>query len=58
MFVVQRLLTFEVKRKPAVNSLRIGLAACCLTGSLAAQDPRRQKLIAAVLNDFERLGRE
>jgi hypothetical protein len=26
--------------------------------SLAAQDPRRQKLIAAVLDDFERLGRE
>jgi len=25
---------------------------------LAAQDPRRQKLIAAVLNDFERLARE
>jgi hypothetical protein len=25
--------------------------------SLAAQDPRRQKLIAAVLADFERLGR-
>ena len=25
---------------------------------LAAQDPRRQKLIAAVLDDFERLGRE
>jgi hypothetical protein len=27
-------------------------------GSMAAQDPRRQKLIAAVLDDFERLGRE
>jgi hypothetical protein len=27
-------------------------------GLLAAQDPRRQKLIAAVLDDFERLGRE
>lgn len=26
--------------------------------SLAAQDPRRQKLIAAVLDDFERLDRE
>lgn len=26
--------------------------------SLAAQDPRKQKLIAAVLDDFERLGRE
>ena len=26
--------------------------------SLAAQDPRREKLIAAVLDDFERLGRE
>jgi hypothetical protein len=26
--------------------------------SLAAQDPRRQKLIAAVLDDFDRLGRE
>jgi hypothetical protein len=26
--------------------------------SLAAQDPRRQKLIAAVLNDFERLDKE
>lgn len=26
--------------------------------SLAAQDPRRQRLIAAVLADFERLGRE
>jgi hypothetical protein len=26
--------------------------------SLAAQDPRRQKLIAAVLDDFARLGRE
>jgi hypothetical protein len=26
--------------------------------SLAADDPRRQKLIAAVLDDFERLGRE
>jgi hypothetical protein len=26
--------------------------------SLAAQDPRRQKLIAAVLDDFERLTRE
>jgi hypothetical protein len=26
--------------------------------SLAAQDPRRQKLIAAVLDDFERLARE
>jgi hypothetical protein len=26
--------------------------------TLAAQDPRRQKLIAAVLNDFERLARE
>jgi hypothetical protein len=26
--------------------------------SLAAQDPRRQKLIAAVLDDFERLGHE
>lgn len=25
---------------------------------VAAQDPRRQKLIAAVLNDFERLARE
>ena len=25
---------------------------------LAAQDPRRQKLTAAVLNDFERLARE
>ena len=27
-------------------------------GSLAAQDPRRQKLIAAVLEDLERLSRE
>jgi hypothetical protein len=27
-------------------------------GSLAAQDPRKQTLIAAVLDDFERLGRE
>jgi hypothetical protein len=27
-------------------------------GSMAAQDPRRQKLIAAVLDDFARLGRE
>jgi hypothetical protein len=27
-------------------------------GSMAAQDPRRQKLIAAVLDDFDRLGRE
>ena len=27
-------------------------------GSMAAQDPRRQKLIAAVLDDFERLARE
>ena len=27
-------------------------------GSLAAQDPRRQKLITAGLEDFERLGRE
>jgi hypothetical protein len=26
--------------------------------SRAAQDPRRQKLIAAVLGDFERLARE
>jgi hypothetical protein len=26
--------------------------------SLAAQDPRRQKLIAAVIDDFERLARE
>jgi hypothetical protein len=26
--------------------------------SLSAQDPRRQKLIAAVLDDFERLARE
>ena len=26
--------------------------------SLAAQDPRRQKLIVAVLHDLERLGRE
>jgi hypothetical protein len=26
--------------------------------SLAAADPRRQKLIAAVLDDFDRLGRE
>jgi hypothetical protein len=26
--------------------------------SLAAQDPRRQKLIAAVLDDFERLARK
>jgi hypothetical protein len=26
--------------------------------SQAAQDPRRQKLIAAVLNDFERLERD
>ena len=26
--------------------------------SLAAEDPRRQKLIAAVLDDFERLARE
>jgi hypothetical protein len=26
--------------------------------SLAAQDPRKQKLIAAVLSDFERLDRE
>jgi hypothetical protein len=26
--------------------------------TLAAQDPRRQKLIAAVIADFERLGRE
>ena len=26
--------------------------------TLSAQDPRRQKLIAAVLDDFERLGRE
>ncbi|MGB6535121.1 MAG: hypothetical protein WBF58_04080 [Xanthobacteraceae bacterium] len=26
--------------------------------TLAAQDPRRQKLIAAVLDDFERLARE
>jgi hypothetical protein len=28
------------------------------SASLAAQDPRRQKLILAVLEDFERLGRE
>jgi hypothetical protein len=28
------------------------------TNSLTAQDPRRQKLIAAVLDDFERLARE
>jgi hypothetical protein len=27
-------------------------------GSLAAQDPRKQRLIAAVLSDFERLDRE
>ena len=26
--------------------------------SLAAEDPRRQKLIAAVIDDFERLARE
>ena len=26
--------------------------------SLAAEDPRRQKLIASVLDDFERLGRD
>lgn len=26
--------------------------------TLSAQDPRRQKLIAAVLDDFERLGRK
>ena len=26
--------------------------------TLAAEDPRRQKLIAAVLSDFERLARE
>ena len=26
--------------------------------SLAAQDPRRQKLVAAVLDDFDRLARE
>ena len=26
--------------------------------SLAAQDPRRQKIIAAVIDDFERLARE
>jgi len=26
--------------------------------SMAGQDPRRQKLIAAALDDFERLGRE
>jgi hypothetical protein len=26
--------------------------------TLAAQDPRRQKLIAAVLADFDRLGRD
>ena len=26
--------------------------------SLSAQDPRKQKLIAAVLDDFERLGRD
>src|SRR5919197_3098864 len=29
-----------------------------LANSLTAQDPRRQKLIAAVLDDFERLARE
>ena len=29
-----------------------------LAGSLTAQDPRRQTLIAAVLEDFERLTRE
>jgi|SRR4029077_4143505 hypothetical protein len=28
------------------------------TNTLAAEDPRRQKLIAAVLDDFERLARE
>ncbi len=28
------------------------------SNTLAAQDPRRQKLIAAVLDDFERLARE
>jgi hypothetical protein len=27
-------------------------------GTLAAQDPRRQKLIAAVIDDFDRLARE
>lgn len=27
-------------------------------GSVAAQDPRRQKLMAAVLDDFDRLGRQ
>jgi hypothetical protein len=29
-----------------------------LAASMAAQDPRRQKLIAAVLDDFERLARD
>lgn len=29
-----------------------------LAASATAQDPRRQKLIVAVLEDFERLGRE
>jgi len=29
-----------------------------LANSLTAQDPRRQKVIAAVLDDFERLARE
>ena len=28
------------------------------SNSMAAEDPRRQKLIAAVLDDFERLARE
>jgi hypothetical protein len=28
------------------------------SNSLAAEDPRRQKLIAAMLDDFERLARE
>jgi hypothetical protein len=37
-----------------------GMAAQKATdpASLAAQDPRRQKLIAAVIDDFERLARE
>jgi hypothetical protein len=29
-----------------------------LADTAAGQDPRRQKLIAAVLDDFDRLGRE
>lgn len=48
--------------RPAENWSAAGEKARYLLGLFAAtpaaQDPRRQKLIAAVLEDFERLGRE